>query len=45
MYIVLDVRVPKKLSRDQRKLFEELDDTDLSDSKIEKFDDFTKNND
>lgn len=45
MYVVLDVRIPKKLSRDQKKLFESLDDTDLSDSDIEKFNKFTRNND
>ena len=45
MYIILDVRVPKKLSREQKKLFESLEDTDLTDSKISDFDKFTENND
>lgn len=45
MYIVLDVRVPKKVSRSQKSLFEELDETDLTDSKIESFDKFTRKND
>lgn len=45
MYIILDVRIPKKISRDQKRLFEDLDDTDLTDSKINSFDKFTKNND
>lgn len=45
MYVILDVRIPKKLSREQKKLFESLEDTDLSDSKIENFDEFTENND
>ncbi len=45
MYIVLDVRVPKKISRSQKSLFEELDETDLTDSKIESFDKFTRKND
>lgn len=41
MYIVLDVEMPKKLSRDQKKLFESLSKTDLKDSqsfsKIKKY--------
>ena len=45
MYIILDVRVPKKLSREQKKLFESQEDTDLTDSKISDFDKFTENND
>ncbi len=45
MYVIMDVRIPKKISRDQKKLFEELEDTDLDDSVIEKFDKFTENND
>ena len=32
MYIILDVVIPKKLTRDQKKLFEELDETILNDS-------------
>lgn len=45
MYVILDVRIPKKLSRDQKRLFEDLEDTDLTDSKIDSFDRFTRNND
>ena len=45
MYIILDVRIPKKLSRDQKKLFEQLEDTDLTDNTIDKFDNFTAKND
>lgn len=45
MYIIMDVRVPKKISRDQKKLFEELEDTDLDDSVIRDFDKFTEKND
>lgn len=45
MYIIMDVRVPKKLSRDQKKLFEELEDTDMDDSVIRDFDKFTEKND
>lgn len=32
MYVILDVHIPKKLSRDQKKLFEELKNTDLENS-------------
>ena len=45
MYVILDVRIPKKLSRDQKKLFEQLEDTDLTDNSIDKFNDFTDRND
>ena len=44
MYVIMDVRMPKKVSKDQKKLLEELEDTDLDDSVIEKFDKFTANN-
>jgi len=41
MYIILDVEIPKKLSRDQKKLFESLKKTDLKESssfdKIKKY--------
>lgn len=41
MYIIIDVHIPKKLSRDQKKLFEQLSKTTLDDSdkfrKIEKY--------
>ena len=42
MYIIFKVVTPSKLSRDQKKLFEELLDTDLSNSDIDKFDRFVK---
>lgn len=45
MYVIMDVRVPKKISRDQKKLFEELEDTELDDSTIKDFDNFTIRND
>lgn len=45
MYIIMDVRIPKKISRDQKKLFEELEDTELDDTVIKDFDKFTINND
>jgi molecular chaperone DnaJ len=45
MYVIMDVRVPKKISKDQKKLFEELEDTELDDSIIRDFDKFTMRND
>jgi len=45
LYIIMDVRMPDKISRDQKKLFEQLEDTDLTDSVINKFDKFTSKND
>ena len=45
MYIIMDVRIPKKISKDQKKLFEEFENTELDDSVIKDFDKFTKNND
>ena len=45
LYIIMDVRMPEKISRDQKKLFESLQDTDLDDSTISKFERFTKRND
>lgn len=44
MYIIMDVRVPEKLSKDQKRLFEELEETDLNDKDINDFDKFTMNN-
>ena len=40
MYIIFKVITPAKLSRDQKKLFEELYKTDLNDSEIISFDQF-----
>ena len=45
MYVVLKVITPKRLSREQKKLIEALADTDLEDTTIEKFNEFTENND
>ncbi|HIS38927.1 MAG TPA: molecular chaperone DnaJ [Candidatus Onthousia faecavium] len=45
MYVIFKVVTPKRLSRDQKKLFESLDKTDLEDSVIERFNKFTKDND
>ena len=35
--------MPKKISKEQKKLFEELNDTDLTESKISNFDRYVKN--
>ncbi len=45
MFIIMDVRVPKKISKDQKKLFEELEETELDDAVIKDFDKFTEKND
>ena len=41
MYVVLDIHIPKKLTRDQKKLFDELSKTELNNSsdfdKIKKY--------
>ena len=44
MYIIFNVRIPKKISRDQKNLLEKLDTTDLTDEKLNKFDKFVRNN-
>lgn len=41
-YVVIDVVIPKKLSREQKKLIEKLNETDLSDRSIEKYNKFLK---
>ena len=33
MYVILDVKIPEKLSREQKKLFTMLAETDLEDNK------------
>ncbi|MEG1351322.1 MAG: molecular chaperone DnaJ [Bacilli bacterium] len=42
MYLIINVIMPKKLSRDQKKLLEELSKTNMETSEIEKFNKFTK---
>ena len=42
LYIVIKVITPKKLSRDQKKLIEELNKTDLGDREISKYNKFVK---
>ena len=44
MYIVFKVYTPKKLSREQKKLIEKLNETDLGTSEINDFNKFVKNN-
>ncbi len=44
MYVVLKVIMPDKLSRDQKKLFEQLDKTDLETKEFKKFNDYLKKN-
>ena len=45
LYIIMDVRMPDKISRDQKKLFEELKETTLTDDTIRDFDKFVSKND
>ena len=44
MYVILKVIMPDKLSRDQKKLFEQLDKTDLETREFKKFNDYLKKN-
>lgn len=41
-YVIINVVTPKKLSREQKKLIEQLSDTDLSDKVIDKYNKFLK---
>ena len=41
-YVIIKVITPKKLSREQKKLIEKLNETDLSDKEIDKYNKFTK---
>ena len=41
-YVIIKVVTPKKLSREQKKLIEKLNDTDLSDKSIDKYNKFLK---
>lgn len=45
MYLIMKVITPKKLSRDQKKLIDELNKTLLEDKELSRFNDFTKKND
>lgn len=44
MFVIFTIIIPKKLSRDQKKIINELNKTDLYDKKQEDFDRFTENN-
>ncbi|MBR4619018.1 MAG: molecular chaperone DnaJ [Bacilli bacterium] len=44
MYLIFNVLIPKKLSREQKKLFEQLDATDFDDKEIKEFNKFTERN-
>ena len=44
MYVILSIRTPKKLSREQKSLLEKLSKTDLTDSKIKDYQKFVENN-
>ena len=41
-YVIINVVTPKKLTREQKKLIEQLEDTDLSDREIDKYNKFLK---
>lgn len=45
MYVIYQVQTPKRLTRDQKKLFESLAQTDFKDADIDRFERFTKRND
>lgn len=44
MYVVINVVIPDKLDKKQKKLFEELSETDLKTSEFKKIEDFIKKN-
>lgn len=44
MYIILDVNIPEKLSREQKKIFDQLKKTELTSAKIKKYNDFLAKN-
>ena len=44
MYFIMKVLTPKKLSKEQKQLLEKLNESNLKDSEIDKFEKFTKNN-
>ena len=45
MYVIMDVRIPKKISKEQKHLIEELENTEMDDNIIKEFDRFTEKND
>ena len=44
MYLIFNVLIPKKLSRDQKKLFEKLDETSFEEKELKEFNRFTEKN-
>ena len=44
MYVIINVIIPEKIDRKQKKLFEELDDTNLKTSEFKKIEDYLKKN-
>lgn len=44
MYVIINVVIPEKLDRKQKKLFEELSDTNLKTSEFKKIEDYLKKN-
>ena len=44
MYVVINVIIPDKIDKKQKKLFEELDNTDLKTSEFKKIEDYLKKN-
>ena len=44
MYVVINVVIPNKIDKKQKKLFEELNDTNLKTSQFKKIEDYLKNN-
>lgn len=44
MYVLINVIIPKKLTKDQKKLFEKLEDSGLDEVEIRKFKKFTNSN-
>ena len=44
MYVVINVDIPEKLARRQKKLFEELAGTNLKNSEFKKIEDYLKKN-
>ena len=44
MYVVINVIIPNKIDRKQKKLFEELDKTDLKTNEFKKIEEYLKKN-
>ena len=45
MYVIFKVYTPKRLTRQQKELIEELSETNLETDEIKRFNKFTKDND